>query len=573
MGKRVLSALLVVLLLAAMAVTSLDQTRNISSEQPSGDASDPEASSVDASKDELILWYADGAMTEFLEAASLAYQAESGRHIRLENVSGVDYLEQINTASVYDGQEGPDGSKYEAPDLYLTSHDTLMRAYLAGLAMPITDPHEAVIPANFPETAIRAVTCDEKRVGYPLYYETNFFLYNKTYMQDIASAKVEEISDRAQGEAAQEAIDSGETNPEEEKDTATEDKAENKDTQKKDDRDKDGNGDDADAGKMDESDTQDGNEDPDGEETADGAGYAEEGEEGDPMGDEDVQASPEVLKQLSTMIPSTMDDIKNFANNYEAPEAVEAVFKWDVSDIFYNYFFVGNYMNVGGENGDNNAIFNIYNRQAVECLQIYQDLNSFFSIDAKEVSYDKILNEFLDGKTVFTVATTDAVPKIEDAKREGRFDFDYGISVLPNPSQTLRAGGLSMTTCIAVNGYSSQKDAANDFASYLTMEKGQELYRLAGHIASKRGCIYENNEIYNIMNEYERSVPLPKMMETSNFWVQLEIAMSKIWNGADPDETLKELSETMGEQIDEIDYHIPVQETIGAGAGAMFLTK
>ena len=111
-----------------------------------------------------------------------------------------------------------------------------------------------------------------------------------------------------------------------------------------------------------------------------------------------------------------------------------------------------------------------------------------------------------------------------------------------------------MTTCIAVNGYSSQKDAANDFASYLTMEKGQELYRLAGHIASKRGCIYENNEIYNIMNEYERSVPLPKMMETSNFWVQ-------------------ELSETMGEQIDEIDYHIPVQETIGAGAGAMFLTK
>ncbi len=130
-----------------------------------------------------------------------------------------------------------------------------------------------------------------------------------------------------------------------------------------------------------------------------------------------------------------------------------------------------------------------------------------------------------------------------------------------------------MTTCIAVNGYSSQKDAANDFASYLTMEKGQELYRLAGHIASKRGCIYENNEIYNIMNEYERSVPLPKMMETSNFWVQLEIAMSKIWNGADPDETLKELSETMGEQIDEIDYHIPVQETIGAGAGAMFLTK
>ena len=130
-----------------------------------------------------------------------------------------------------------------------------------------------------------------------------------------------------------------------------------------------------------------------------------------------------------------------------------------------------------------------------------------------------------------------------------------------------------MTSCVAVNGYSTKKDSANDFASYLTMEKGQELYRLAGKVASKRGCIYENNEIYNIMNEYEKSVSLPKMVETSNFWVQLEIAMSKIWNGADPDATLKDLSDTMGAQIDEIDYHIPVQESIGAGAGAMFLTQ
>ena len=40
------------------------------------------------------------------------------------------------------------------------------------------------------------------------------------------------------------------------------------------------------------------------------------------------------------MIPSTIDDILSFADSYDAPEQVEAVFKWD-GRYFYNYFFVG----------------------------------------------------------------------------------------------------------------------------------------------------------------------------------------------------------------------------------------
>ncbi len=548
MGKRLFSAFLILALCLGMLVLSYQsQNQNSWNNEEASAGSAPGAFPALSKDETLILWYADDALTEFVTTEALSYQAETGVHVEPRLVSGVDYLEQINTASVYDGETASDGSVFEAPDLYITTHDTLLRAYLAGLASPITDPHSVVLPENYPNTSLHAISCDEKYVAYPLYYETNFFLYNKTYMRDIASAKVEEAIDRAEGEAAQEAIDAAEGKPEDEGDGQK-------------------SGEDAEK-----SDENAGEENPEAQENADGEDTELMDEEGDPMGEEDAQASPEVLKQLSTMIPSTIDDIKTFANNYEAPDAVEAVFKWDVSDIFYNYFFVGNYMNVGGENGDNNAIFNIYNKQAADCLKVYQDLNSFFSIDAKEVTYDKILQEFLDGKTVFTVATTDAVGKIEQAKLDGVFDFDYGIAVLPDLSSTLKARGLSVTTAVAVNGYSQKKETANDFASYLAFEKGPELYRKAGKISCKRGCVYENNEIYNIMNEYEKSVSLPKMVETSNFWVQLEIAFTQVWNGADPDETLQALSDTIGAQIDEIDYHIPVQESIGAGAGALLL--
>ena len=51
---------------------------------------------------------------------------------------------------------------------------------------------------------------------------------------------------------------------------------------------------------------------------------------------------------LKTAVPETIDDILKVADTFDPPENVEGIFKWDVSDIFYNYYFVGNYMDVGG---------------------------------------------------------------------------------------------------------------------------------------------------------------------------------------------------------------------------------
>ena len=38
------------------------------------------------------------------------------------------------------------------------------------------------------------------------------------------------------------------------------------------------------------------------------------------------------------LIPTSIVDILTFADQYSTPENVEYFFRWDVSDIFYNYF-------------------------------------------------------------------------------------------------------------------------------------------------------------------------------------------------------------------------------------------
>lgn len=502
--------------------------------------------SNDAEKNTLTIWYTDEALTDYLSSVSLSFQQNQNVKVNYVLKSGVEFLEAINKISITDKEERPEAM----PDLYITSHDNLLRAYLSGLASVIQDPEGIMNQAAFPDTALNAVTCYGNLVAYPLYYETNYFLYNKTYMAMIAQKSIETETDFEEGAAATKELEENGAPTEEAKIVGQDEESaeDNKDT-------------------IEDSDNNDNPEDEERtDDTEDGREVEGEEELEDPMGEEDAIIDQEVRDRLATMIPATLEDVKTFANNYDAPEKVEAVFKWDINDIFYNYFFVGKYMDVGGKDGDNAAMFNIYNSQAVECLEAYQDMNQFFEFDRETDSYEQLIQDFIDGKLVFTVATTDAIAKIDKARMNGSFDFDYGITTLPDISSLLKARGLSVTDAVVVNGYSDKMDMANLLAAFVVNDKAGELYNKTGKISCNK-MIQQNDEVAKIMTEYEKSVPLPKMVETANYWVQLEIAFTKIWNGADPDETLRELSDTIGAQIEEIRANLPTQESFTAGGG------
>ena len=257
----------------------------------------------------------------------------------------------------------------------------------------------------------------------------------------------------------------------------------------------------------------------------------------------------QIDRKMQESIPDTFDELLTFADEYDAPQAVEAVFKWDVSDIFYNYFFIGNYVNVGGPCGDNTNEIDIYNLDAIKAMQVYQNLNQFFSIDADDVAYDTVIQEFMEGKLVFTTATTDIIKKLEEAKENNEFAFDYGIAQIPDLNQELESKSLSVTNSVVVNGYSQMKEKANSFARYLVCDNAESLYDRSGKIAANRNVEYDNDNISIFYKEYSDSVPLPKMMATSNYWLQLEITFAEVWNGSKVSDNLKNLSELMLSQV------------------------
>ena len=80
-------------------------------------------------------------------------------------------------------------------------------------------------------------------------------------------------------------------------------------------------------------------------------------------------------------------------------------------------------------------------------------------------------------------------------------------------------------------------------------EFSENLYDRTGKLSASSKVVYDNENLNGYMREYERSIPIPKMIETSNFWVQLEIAYTNIWDGNDVNTTLKALSEQIKSQL------------------------
>lgn len=377
----------------------------------------------------------------------------------------------------------------QIPDAYIISNDFLEKAYLAGLASKVVDEEGLCTTEHFPQTALNAVTYKDKVIAYPYYYETSAFLYNKTYLEAWTAEQLALQAEDA-SEEAEEIFD-------EEMDSM--------------------------------------------EEAAE-----------DIAGEEEVinEIPLEVtMEQILAGIPANMDEVLAFADNYDAPENVEAVFRWDVSDIFYNYFYVGNYMVVGGETGDDENIIDISNEETKNCLEVYQHLNQFFYIESESVSYDSVVQDFIDGKIVFTVATTDVLKKLEEAREEGLFPYEYGIAPIPDPSAELQGRSLSVTSCVVVNGYSEHKELANQFAAYLTGEYYEKLYDRTGKVSANLAANPDDEYLAVFMEEYRNADSLPKMIQTSNFWMQLEILFSRVWEGGDIDSLLKELSDQITSQL------------------------
>lgn len=438
-------------------------------------------------KETIYFWYTDEALSGYINSAAVNFGEREQVHVIPVLQEEQQFLEKVNEASV--------GADKNLPDAFVITNDLLEQAYLAGLA--VEPDSEYLTPEQFPTAAMDAVTYSGKRVAYPFYFDTCTLLYNRTYLTEWLEQQKQKKEESAAGENEAGEEFEGEIT----------------------------------AAVISEGEAVD--------------GEAIDGEVIDEEASEDADMEGQITQ---TGIPLTMEGLLYIADTFDVPEGVEGIMKWDVSDIFYNYWFVGKHLIVGGEAGDDPKKLDMKNAQTIECLKVYQSLNQFFSIEAGTVSAESSLQEFLEGKLVFTLANGASIKYLAEVEKEGKLSFEYGYASVPDVAKNLESRSLSVTGTVAVNGYSKHQTLANAFAKYLTEEYSTELFDKGGKLAAAESASGDGN--LKIFHEaYQKSISLPKLMEINNLWLQLEAVFAKVWNGEEPTPLMEELNEEISAQL------------------------
>lgn len=247
-------------------------------------------------------------------------------------------------------------------------------------------------------------------------------------------------------------------------------------------------------------------------------------------------------------MPKTFNDVKTFADNFNNGDDshdysnVTSILKWDISDVFYSYGFLGAYLNVGEENGDNPSEIDVNSENAVNAGKYYYSLAEYFYTEAASAEYDNVINEFFEGKIVYTIASADIIARISQS------GMSVELSVLPNLTDELKSRAVSVTDIIMVNPFGDMKEEAREFAKLLTYDMAEEMYDICGVISTKK-AEYDNSYIDIFLEAYEASVGMPKLMTTSDYWLQVNVAMTNIWNGSDVTEELNKLNTNLDARI------------------------
>ncbi len=257
-------------------------------------------------------------------------------------------------------------------------------------------------------------------------------------------------------------------------------------------------------------------------------------------------------KAYITDAPETFDDITTFNETYGTDEEdttdysnISNVLVWDVSDIMYNYGFIGSQISFSGNYTDGNEKVTINYDNLVSALEQYKAVYDYFSIGNDSNNYDEIVSDFADGKIVFSILNIESLRELDES------DVEYGACLLPSFSDTINNAMLTVTDVVVVNPYSDDIDMAEKLAEYLTTTSTYSMYNSCGVLPCKILGYYENEALEVVAQQYiSDSVSLPNMINLSDYWLKVQDLFDAVAANTDYSEYIDSFIESLSQDVE-----------------------
>lgn len=238
--------------------------------------------------------------------------------------------------------------------------------------------------------------------------------------------------------------------------------------------------------------------------------------------------SYEKLKQLSDSHTVT-----------ESNQNISRVFDFDASDMLLNYPYIGRYMDIGGDEAEDAAVFRINEQYFKQAVKEYSVLKTAFGIDRSESTKDVCIDEFTQNKLMYTIVNTEDLKKIDDS------GVSYGIIPVPYLSEGLESVPMSVTTMAVVNPYTSNISVAKAVARAISYDYAEDIQSLSSHVSAradmtKKGKKADNTDYNTLHDIYSDSIVKAKYIGVQNIYTRYEILLHQVWDGRNVDEAYNE---------------------------------
>lgn len=221
--------------------------------------------------------------------------------------------------------------------------------------------------------------------------------------------------------------------------------------------------------------------------------------------------------------PNTVQEMIDYSVEHDPGEGVEKLLEWDLSDGFYNFPFFGT--SVVWEETEPGCIRYSWEEDSYEaCKTFFGNLTATIELDENEISREKVVGDFQNGKTVAVFIDSDDLEKV--CKENCR------VAGLPGLNEELPMIGAAKTMLLCVNGMADDKDTAAKFAEYVTTQKAESLSEMTGHVSVKESALV-TEEQKTAWKQYGKSLAEPDAINATDFWVKFQNEVLEIWNEAE----------------------------------------
>lgn len=241
----------------------------------------------------------------------------------------------------------------------------------------------------------------------------------------------------------------------------------------------------------------------------------------------------------------TLGDLEQFVKNYapaEGEQGADFIAQWDVTDIFLNYPLIGNFLIIGGKDGDSQTV-ECSSEDFIRSIERFLSIKEELGIEKEYASYDKCLEQFVTSKLLYTIINTKDLKKLSEA------DVNYGVVPVPDYDRVYTSKPMSTTTLAIVSPYGNNKKQAINYAKAITHDYASEMVECGAGCPARNDIEISDN--YKKAHEiYSNSIVKSQLIKTGDTYIKLEIMLNKVWNGTSISDAFNEFNQFMNIQWD-----------------------